>query len=161
MKRVFASLLVALLLCGCGAQGGDNTGDKGKTELPQLNMETLYARLGLSEESMVAVAESMLLDLYGIEQADVKQVKITQSSDGLRADEVWLIEAVDDSAAAKIENLAKNRIQQKDDESITYSPEQNAIVKKSYLAVEGAYVFFVCHPEVDSLKVTIAAALGK
>lgn len=161
MKRIFAFFLAALLLCGCGAQPGDNAGDKGKTELPQLNMETVYASLGLSEEDMVAVAESMLLDLYGIESADVKQVKVTISSDGLRADEVWLIEAVDEAAAAKIENLAKNRIQQKDAESITYSPEQNAVVKKSYLAVEGAYVFFLCHPEVDALKATVRAALGQ
>lgn len=161
MKRVFALLLATLLLCGCGAQSGDNTGDKGDTELPQLNMETLYTSLGLSEESMVVVAENMLLDLYGIETSDVKQVKVTISSDGLRADEVWLIEAVDETAAAKIEDLAKNRVQQKDDESITYSPEQNAIVKKSYLAVEGNYVFFVCHPQVDDLKDVILAALGR
>ena len=158
MKRVFALLLATLLLCGCGAQNGDDTGVK---ELPQLNMEDLYTSLNLAEDTMVAVSESMLLDLYGIESSDVKQLKITQSSDGLRADEVWLIEAVDAAAAAKIENLAKNRIQQKDDESITYSPEQNAIVKKSYLAVEGNYVFFVCHPEVETLKGVILAALGR
>ena len=127
-------------------------------------MAELYGKLveaGLAEGSMVDVPEAMLLNLYGIESADVKQAKVTISNDGLKADEVWLIEATDAEAAQRIKTLAENRIQQKDDESITYSPEQNAVVKKSYLAVEGNYVIFLCHPEVDSLKVAVAAALGK
>ena len=54
----------------------------------------------------------------------------------------------------------QNRIQQKDDESITYSPEQNAIVKRSYTKVEGNFVFFICSPEVDAMKGAVETALG-
>ena len=103
----------------------------------------------------------MMRSLYGIEESDVKQAKVAISDDGLRADEVWLLEAVDTAAAEKLSGLVSNRIQQKDDESVTYSPEQNAIVKKSYTAVEGCYVFFICSPEVEAMEKIVSEALGK
>lgn len=155
MKKLLACVLAALLLAGCGAEGG--------TKAPaEVNVTTLYTQLeGLGLPAMVDVGPDMMLSLYGIEEADVKQAKVAISDDGLRADEVWLLEAVSADAAKKLEGLVKNRIQQKDDESITYSPEQNAIVKKSYTEVAGNYVFFICSPEVEAMKNAVQTALGK
>jgi len=153
---MIALLLAAMLvLSGCGGE----TQEKAPANV---DMADLYAKLeGKGLPKMVDVGPEMMLSLYGIEQADVKQAKVAISDDGLRADEVWLLEAVDADAAQKLSELVKNRIQQKDDESITYSPEQNAIVKKSYTAVEGNYVFFICSPEVEAMKGTVKEALGK
>lgn len=155
MKKLLACVLAAmLLLAGCGTEGG--------TKAPaEVNVTTLYTQLeGLGLPAMVDVGPDMMLSLYGIEEADVKQAKVAISDDGLRADEVWLLEAVSADAARKLEGLVKNRIQQKDDESITYSPEQNAIVKKSYTEVAGNYVFFICSPEVEAMKNAVQTALG-
>lgn len=156
MKKMIALLLCAMLvLSGCGGE----TQEKAPANV---DMADLYAKLeGKGLPKMVDVGPEMMLSLYGIEQADVKQAKVAISDDGLRADEVWLLEAVDADAAQKLSGLVKNRIQQKDDESITYSPEQNAIVKRSYTAVEGNYVFFICSPEVEAMKGTVKEALGK
>lgn len=155
MKRIFAMLAALLLLCGCGQT-------EVKDETPkQVDIDALYTQLeGLGLPAMVEVNADMQLSLYGIEAADTVKSKVTISDDGLRADEVWLIEAVNAEAAARIEGLVKSRIQQKDDESVTYSPEQNAIVKKSYLAVEGNYVFFICSPEVEAMQKAVDTALG-
>lgn len=156
MKKIFAVLLAAVLvLSGCGGETENKTP-------ANVNVTALYTELeGLGLPKMVDVGPDMMLSLYGIESADVKQAKVAISDDGLRADEVWLLEAVDAAAAEKLNNLVKNRIQQKDDESITYSPEQNAIVKKSYTAVEGNFVFFICSPEVETMKSAVENALGK
>ena len=145
-----------LVLSGCG-------GAEQESKAPaNVDMQALYTQLeGLGLPKMVDVDANMMLMLYGIEEADVKQAKVAISDDGLRADEVWLLEAVSSEAAQKLEGLVKNRIQQKDDESVTYSPEQNAIVKKSYLAVEGSYVFFICSPEVEAMTAAVNEALGK
>ena len=155
MKRILLCMLCCLLLAGCGAEG--------ETKAPaEVNVTSLYTQLeGLGLPTMVNVGADMMLSLYGIEEADVKQAKVAISDDGLRADEVWLLEAVSADAAKKLEGLVKNRIQQKDDESITYSPEQNAIVKKSYTEVAGNYVFFICSPEVEAMKAAVQTALGK
>lgn len=158
MKKIIAMLLMAtVLLAGCGGEA-ENTD---KTPV-SVDLEQLYTRLEvLGLPAMVEVGQQMQLDLYGIAASDVVKAKVFISDDGLRADEVWLIEAVDAEAAARIETLANNRIRQKDDESVTYSPEQNAIVKKSYLAVEGRFVFFICSPEVEAMKAAVNEALGK
>lgn len=156
MKRIFALLAALLLLCGCGAKT-DNTD---KTPV-SVDVAALYTQLeGLGLPAMVEVNADMQLSLYGIESADVVSAKVFISDDGLRADEVWLIEAVNAEAAARIEGLAKNRIQQKDDESVNYSPEQNAIVKKSLVKVAGSYVFFICSPEVEAMQKAVDTALG-
>ena len=102
----------------------------------------------------------MQLNLYGIESADVVKAKVAISDDGLRADEVWLIEAVDEAAAGRIKTLVDSRIAQKDAESVTYSPEQNAIVKKSLVKVAGNFVFFICSPEVEAMEKAVNEALG-
>ena len=155
MKKMIALLLAAMLvLCGCGAAE--------ETKAPaNVNVQELYTQLeGLGLPKMVDVGADMMLMLYGIEETDVKQAKVAISDDGLRADEVWLLEAVSAEAAQKLEGLVKSRIQQKDDESITYSPEQNAVVKKAYTKVSGNYVFFICSPEVEAMKSAVQSALG-
>lgn len=155
MKKIVVLLLAAVLvLSGCGGA------EESKTPV-QVDVQQLYTQLeGLGLPQMVDVGPDMMLSLYGIEASDVKQAKVAISDDGLRADEVWLLEAVSADAAKKLEGLVQNRIQQKDDESITYSPEQNAIVKRSYTKVEGNFVFFICSPEVDAMKGAVETALG-
>ncbi len=156
MKRIFALLLAAaLLLCGCGRTETQNEAPK------YVDITALYTELeGLGLPAMVEVGADMQLSLYGIDAADVVKAKVAISDDGLRADEVWLIEAVDEAAAGRIKALVDSRIGQKDAESITYSPEQNAIVKKSLVKVAGNFVFFICSAEVEAMENAVNEALG-
>jgi hypothetical protein len=154
MKKLIAIALCVLLLAGCAAEGG--------TKSAAVDVNALYAELeAVGMPQMLELDENMRLNLYGIKAADVKQAKVAVASDGLRADEIWLIEAVSAEAAQKIATLAHNRVKQKDAESITYSPEQNVIVKKSLVKAEGNYVIFLCSPDVEKMTVFVNAALGK
>ena len=151
MKKIIALLLAMLLLWGCG---------EGAKELKDVNMADLYTKLeGLPE--MLELDATMQLNLYGIRQEDVKESVVSVSSDGLLADEIWLIKAVDGEAAERIRTLADNRIKQKDAESITYSPEQNKVVKAAWVAVEGSYVFLICSPNASQMRKTVESAIGK
>ena len=150
MKRIIAVLLLVTLLAGCGST------------VKSVNMEELYASLeSVGMPDMVSLKADMMLDFYGIMAEDVKQAVVTVCSDGLRADEVWLLEAVSADAAAKLKGLAENRLKQKDAESVTYSPEQNAVVKKAFLTVEGNYVIMIGSPDVDAMVAKVNQALGK
>ena len=155
MKKLIALIMLTLLLCGCGAQ-------EAAEPAVQADVNELYASLeAVGLPNMLDMAPDMQLNIYGIRAEDVKQSKVVVCTDGLRADEVWLIEAVSAEAAAKIKTLAENRVKQKDAESITYSPEQNVIVKKSHISVEGNFVIFICSPDVEKLVAAVQAGLGK
>lgn len=150
MKRLIAVMLLVLVLAGCGSA------------VKNVNLEQLYTDLEtVGMPAMVKLQSSMMLDFYGIQEADVKQAVVTVCSDGLRADEVWLLEAVDADAAERLKGLAENRLKQKDAESVTYSPEQNAIVKKALLLVEGNYVIMITSPDVEAMTAKVNAAFGK
>ena len=134
MKKIAALMLALLLLCGCGGE----TKEPAAPAEP-LVMDDLYTKLeaeGMPE--MVMLEAAMQLNLYGIRQEDVKQSVVAVSADGLLADEIWLVEAVDAQSAEKICTLANNRITQKDAESVTYSPEQNKVVKDAWVTTEGS-----------------------
>ena len=155
MKKLICVLLCMLCLAGCGAV-------EEKKETAPLDVSALYTQLeaaGVPE--MLALDAKMQLDLYGIRAEDVKQAKVAVASDGLRADEIWLVETLDAEKAESIKELAEGRIRQKDRESITYSPEQNAIVKKAVVAAEGNFVYLICSPNVDAMVAAVNAALGK
>lgn len=150
MKKIVAVLLLVALLTGCGASA------------KEVNMEQLYTAIqSVGMPEMVSLKADMMLDFYGIKAEDVKQAVVTVCSDGLRADEVWLLEAVSADAAAKLKGLAENRLKQKDAESVTYSPEQNAIVKKAFLTVEGNYVIMIVSPDVEAMTAKVNEAFGK
>lgn len=159
MKKIIAAILTVLLLCGCGAQTAAPT-DAVPAE--PVDMQALYAQLeAVGMPNMLELDETMRLNIYGIRAEDVKQVKVMICTDGLRADEFWLIEAVDEAAAQKLKGLAENRVKQKDAESITYSPEQNVIVKKSVVETVGRYVYFICSPDVEAMTDIVRTALGQ
>lgn len=174
MKKLIVVILVMLLLCGCGAtqnvpaQTGsvNNTPGEpsagGTTAAAQsVDVSQLYAQLeALGMPEMLEMEASMRLDIYGIAPEDVRQAKVMVCSDGLRADEIWLVEAVDEAAAQTIKGLAENRVKQKDAESVTYSPEQNVIVKKAVVKTEGSFVYFICSPDVDAMVAVVETALG-
>ena len=155
MKKLIALVCVlAALLCGCAAAE--------EAPAKAVDVNELYAAMeAVGLPNMLDMAPDMQLNIYGIRAEDVKQSKVVVCTDGLRADEVWLIEAVSAEAAAKIKTLAENRVKQKDAESITYSPEQNVIVKKSHISVDGNYVIFICSPDVDKMVAAVQAGLGK
>ena len=70
----------------------------------------------------------------------------------MRADEIWLIKAKDAEALKNIAKLADSRIKAKADESITYSPEQYAVVQKAEIIEKGEYFALIVSPDVSSLK---------
>ena len=155
MKKLIALILLVTLLCGCGAQVAAEPA-------VQADVNDLYAAVeAVGMPNMLDMAPDMQLNIYGIRQEDVKQSKVVVCTDGLRADEVWLLEAVSAEAAEKLKGLAESRLKQKDAESITYSPEQNVIVKKSHISTVGKYVIFICSPDVEAMVSAVNTALGQ
>ena len=102
----------------------------------------------------------MMLNFCGIHAEDCAQAVVATCVDGLRTDELWLIEAADEAALENLKTLAETRLKQKGEESISYSPEQYAVVEKAQVIANGLYLAVIVSPDVDALVETYHNAFG-
>lgn len=157
MKRNICILLIAcvLLLAGCTPQTPERT-----EPAAVLDMQQIYLSFTPHMPEMISMDDAMLLNYCGIETVDCIQSVAAICSDGLRTDEIWLIEAKDAAAADKIAALAQSRLQAKAEESISYSPEQYAVVQKAQLLRSGNYLALIVSPQVETLSQLFKSAAG-
>ena len=155
MKRIYALILVfvmALSLAACG------DADSGSEQSVDLN--ALYAAMEETLPEMIRMEDpDTVLNFFGIRSEDCVQMVTAICADGLRTDEVWLIEAKDAQALERIRTLAENRITAKEDETIVYSPEQYAVVEEAELLVQGNYLALLVNPDVETLKANFLEAV--
>lgn len=151
MKRVFSVFLATVLMLSMAGCGGESA--------KEVDLNALYETLLETTPKMILLDDTMRLNLLGIVEEDCVQVITAVCSDGLRADEIWLIQAKDADALARIASLAEVRLNAKAEESITYSPEQYAVVQKAKMLTEGLYFVLLVSPNVDALKETVEIAL--
>lgn len=152
MKKLFALLLTAALILGLAACGA------AEPEAKKVDLNTVYAGYaGLMPDMFQPDADTML-NFLGIEAADCTQAVVYICADGMRTDEVWLLEAKDAETLEKLKGLAEVRIQAKADETVSYAPDQYAVVQKAELLVNGNYLALLVSPEVDTMKAGFEAA---
>lgn len=146
MKKIIALILVlslALSLAGCGSA---------KEEQVKVDLAALYESYAQYLPQMFTPDQETMLNFLGIQAEDCVQYQVGICDEGMRADEVWLIEAKDDDALERLQQLAQNRIQAKLDETESYVPDQFAIVQKAQLLTYGRYLALLISPEVENLK---------
>lgn len=158
MKKIIALVLACmLLLCACTDQPDQTSttqpGQSVQTTAPMvLDLEAIFTQMAAAtQEEMIAINQERLLDLYGIEQADCLEVHVYSYNSGMMAAEVWLIRASSPEAQARLKTLAENRLEYLDEESASYSPEMNKVVKKAQVICRGEYLAMICSVEVETL----------
>ena len=88
---------------------------------------------------------------YGIDPAACKQVVLANCSDGLRVDEIWLVECESEEAAKALVSLAEARIQQICKETDGYLPDQYAVAKEERISRVGSSMGLFISPQADSM----------
>ncbi len=169
--RIFTLVLALLMICMAGCQTQTNpsgssssapaSSSSSSTPAPTvMNMQELFQQLTTKMPEMLPMDETMMLNFCGVKAEDCKQAVMAVCGDGLRTDELWLLEAVDAEALARLEQKAQTRLQVKADEAATYSPEQLAVVQKAKVIVNGNYLIVLVSPDVDALEAIYRTAAG-
>ena len=151
MKKLICVLITVCLVLSLSACGK-------KEETASLDIDVLYESFQQYLPDMFFPDEATLMNFLGISVDDCVRYKVAICAEGLRADEVWLIEAKDDAALKKLEELAQVRIQSKLVETETYAPDQYLIVQKAEVLTNGRYLAFFISPDVESMKAGFEAA---
>lgn len=152
MKKIICAMIAICIvvgLTGCG---------NGAQEAVSVDLEAVYDGYQQYLPEMFFPDEATLLNFLGIRTEDCAQYKIAICSEGMRADEIWLIEAKDDAAMETLTALAQTRIQAKLDETESYVPDQFQIVQKAEVLTNGRYLALLISPDVDTLKAGFEAA---
>ena len=100
---------------------------------------------------MLALDANDLLDLYGVNSADVKQFAAAVNTSGIDCDEVVLVEAVNADAAARVKTALDNRYQAKLNETENYLPDEYAVIKTCSVTMDGNYVAMIVAPNAEEL----------
>lgn len=145
MKRLIALALVLVMLCLAGCGGKDSGSDI------QMDVKSVYDSMAAVMPEMLVMDEMMMLNFCGIEAEMCEQAVVSVCFDGLRADEVWLIEAKDADSLKQLQTLAQSRLERKGEESITYSPEQYEVVQAAEVITAGNFLAVIVSPDVSEL----------
>lgn len=143
------ALVLALSLAACG----------GKTEkAASVDVNALYESYGEYMPDMFFPDEDTMISFVGIDPEDCVQYQVAICAEGMRSDEVWLIEAKDQTALENLLQLAQTRIESKLDETESYAPDQYVVVEKAEVLTNGLYMALLISPDVDALKAGFEAA---
>ena len=150
MKRVIYTIMALCLVLTLAACGSEKQANVDVAALFESNQQYL--------PEMFYPDDDTLLSFLGIHAEDCAQHKIALCAEGLRADEIWLIEAKDDAALENLTQLANVRIQSKLDETESYAPDQYLVVQKAQVLTHGRYLALFISPDVDAMKAGFEAA---
>ena len=140
MKRIIAVVAACLIaLCALSAALAEAA-----------SLEDVMASFDLAEEMMLLDDED-LTDVYGIDLADVRQFAAAIHDSGIKADEIVLVEAVDDEAAQRVQAILEERLEDKLNELDGYMPEEYAVAKACAVEAEGCFVAMIVAPNADAL----------
>lgn len=152
MKKMISLLLAVVLVMSLAACGS-------KQEEPvSIDVNALYESYSQYMPDMFYPDEMTMMDFLGIDVADCTQYKVAICAEGMRSDEVWLIEAKDAAALENLQQLAQTRIEAKKDETVSYAPDQYVVVEKAVVLTQGNYLALFISPDVDALKAGFEAA---
>lgn len=152
MKKALSLMLALLLVLSLAACG------EKKEEPVSIDVNALYESYAEYMPDMFYPDEATMMNFLGISVEDCAQYKVAVCAEGMRSDEVWLIEAKDEASLETLRELAEFRIESKLEETVTYAPDQYVVVEKAELLINGRYLALLISPDVEALKEGFEAA---
>lgn len=144
MKRILVCLLALLVLAGCGNKTEDPS-------VPEKDLGAIYTQMAPQLPEMMELSDAMMLDLLGIKAEFCIEAMAYICADGLRVDEIWLIEASSAENLNTLKQLAQNRLESQKAIYQSYAPDQYAILEQGVIATEGNYLAFIVNQNSGSL----------
>lgn len=147
MIRVLISCAMLLGLCACG-------GGQEKNAVADVSVQSVLDEMltKAEVEEPLILTEGDMLDFFGIKGEDMAEFAAVTCSNGISAQEIVLVKAVNESSAEAIEEKLENRLENRMAEFKDYLPEQYDILTECDVEQEGVYVCMILHPQHEMLE---------
>ena len=156
MKKVTsilaAALVLAIMLCACG-------GAKGNGKKLSEVYSAVKSQVTLSDMNEFTDVKS-LDRFYGISAESVEDFAGGVNNSGVNMEEIVLVKAKDDNAAASVETALNNRKQAKYNENKNDNPEQAEVIEKCAVTRDGVYVAMILSPNAAQITSIYKSELG-
>ena len=153
MKRILTVVTAVLLILAVFTACGSAKSADLKALMNEIN--TTY---GLTNMKAVEDAES-LNRYYQVDPESIKQFAAELPSSSKDFNEIILIEAADETAAAQIKTLLDARLRSQLSNAKSYNAEQVAMIEGCETKQNGNYVYLVIGDKHNEIDNTIAEAL--
>ncbi|MDR3179207.1 MAG: DUF4358 domain-containing protein [Oscillospiraceae bacterium] len=138
---VISCLLLVTVLCF-------SFKSKNQKKEPDLNQIKEQIENQIKLKDMMELDKNGLLEVCYVDSSKVKNFYAKINEVGVNADEIIIVEAINEEAAEQIKNAINKRREDKLNQSENYSPKDNEKIKKSTVNKKNNYVsFFVCDDE--------------
>ena len=155
MKKIVALTLTLILLvslCACGGRGGAK-----EIDLEALAQELTAA--GIFTDTMSRAGDDLPARIYGLGEGDaVKTVLYTGT--GATAEEIFLAQAVDSSAADSLKTACEQRVENQKLAFRSYAPGEVDKLDSAVIAVSGNTVILVVSADAAAVRVYLNDAFA-
>ena len=157
LHRTICLLLALAALCALAACGAEPAAAPARVDCAALYEEILKLP---DMPAMLPVSEKRIRNYYGIDPESCPQLVMAVCEDGLRVDEIWLIEAGSEEAAQELVRLAESRLAQVAAENENYLPDQAAVARAGQAIQSGVNAALFISPQAEEMAELYRAALG-
>lgn len=168
MKRLLtltAAVLALVMVLSLSACGGDSepaaeeTADTAVTADLSALRDQIIADCGISD--FVNVETDALTNLYGIDAAGVaSSASFSATSGAAFPQEIVMVQAVDDAAAADIAEKLTNRLNAIAEQAASYDPASLELAENCAVVTNGSYVGMFFSDQYDAMVSAFQNALG-
>ncbi len=147
--RVLLACAMLLSLCACGEQS-----EQPAKKLVNVSVQTVMDEMLTQVEIQdpLVLTEGDMLDFFGIKGENMAEFAAVTCANGISAQEVVLVKAVDEKNAEEIEEKLENRLENRKAEFENYLPDQYDILTECEVEQDGVYVCMILHPEHEKLE---------
>ena len=114
-------------------------------------MDVVFSSMADLLPDAVSFDAESVFNAYGVDPTSCKQEVVISYYDGSRTAELWLIEAVDETAAASIKALAQTRLDSLGAQFRSYDAAAYALVQEAKLLTHGNCVVMIVSENADAL----------
>lgn len=150
MKKLIAMALAFAMVLSVTACGGGNEKKEFADFSVQTVMEDMLTRVTI--EDPLTLTEPDMLDFFGIKAESMSEFAAVTCANGISAQEIVLVKAVDGENAQVVEEKLNNRLNARAAEAENYLPDQYAILEECMVHRHGVYVAMILHPEHETLE---------
>ena len=144
--HLFLAAVMALSLTACAGSEKKEFADFSV----QTAMEDMLTQVNIDDP--LTLTETDMLDFFGIGADSMEEFAAVTCANGISAQEIVLVKAVDEVDALAVEEKLNNRLEARAAEAKNYLPDEYAVISECSVMNHGVYVALIIHPEHEILE---------